>query len=335
MEFPRLLSCPWVVRALAPLEAGYRLGLRLDDCRRRRHVAAGVWPQRLPCRVISIGNLVVGGVGKTPLVEAIAREWLRRGGRPAILSRGYRGGAGGNDEYRLLVRRLAEVPHRQHPDRYRAGLELLRERPDIDLILLDDGFQHRRLHRDLDLVALDLTRPFGYGHCLPRGLLREPWQALGRADAFILTRGEDCSPIKRAIVETFLRERFPRTPRIAARLRFEGLRGPSGASGDMAPSRRWAAFAGIGNPDAFFRSLPLWGIQPVAARSYPDHHGFTAADLEHLVTWARSQRADALVCTEKDGVKLEALPGFAELALPCYQVQIGFDLGQPHPLDLR
>lgn len=334
MELARILSSRPLSRALAPFEAVYRLGVRLNDRRHDRRVARGEWPLRLPRRVVSVGNIVAGGVGKTPLVEALAREFRRRGHRPAILSRGYRGGVGGNDEYRLLVRRLGEVPHRQSPDRYRAGLALLEERPETDVFLLDDGFQHRRLHRDLDLVAIDLTRPFGYGHCLPRGLMREPWTALARAHAFVLTRVEDCSPPKRAMVETFLRERFPQAPRIEAHLRFEGLRGPNGRVQAKAEARRWVAFAGIGNPDAFFRCLPTWGIEPIAVRSFRDHYRYADADLHHLVAWAAAQGADALVCTEKDGVKLEALPGFATLPLPCYQVQVGFDLGSPHPLDL-
>lgn len=344
IDLPRLLQSRVVSALLLPLEAGYRLGLRVHERKLERRFASGEWPLRLPRPVISVGNLVAGGAGKTPVVEALAKAWVARGGTPAILSRGYgapnakTSAAGekatGNDEFRMLARRLPGVPHQQNPDRYAGGLALLAERPDVDLLILDDGYQHRRLHRDVNLALIDLTRPYGYGHCLPRGLLREPWSALSRADAFVLTRGEDCSETKRAIVTTFLRERFPRTPRIEADLQFDGLIGPTGEALSVPEGRTWAAFAGVGNPQAFFRNLPSWGIRPVAVRSFPDHYRFQVSDSTSLQAWAREHGADALVCTEKDGVKLAELPGFSELAVPCYQTSIHFDLGTPHPLDL-
>ncbi|MEE8143016.1 MAG: tetraacyldisaccharide 4'-kinase [Planctomycetota bacterium] len=319
---------------LATFESLYRLGVDVENWRRRRQQRRGAWPQRLPRPVLSVGNIVAGGAGKTPVVEALAREWRSRGGHPAILSRGYRGGPQGNDEYQLLRRRIPQVPHRQNPRRYQAGLELLAEHPEIDLFLLDDGFQHRRLHRDLDLVLLDATRPLGYGHCLPRGLLREPWSSLRRADAFLITRQEEASPQKVAILRTFLRQYFRGVPLSTARARCDGVRDPHGVSMALPAEKRWAAFAGVGNVWAFFRTLERLGLPLAGTRSFADHHRYRAAELVELSRWAQSLGADALICTEKDGVKLEGHVGFGELAPPIYQLQFRFEIGSPHPLDL-
>ena len=324
---------PWFSRLLAIPEGCYRLLVALDVRRAERRRARGDGPRRLPRPVVSVGNIVAGGSGKTPVVEAFAREWLRRGGRPAILSRGYRAGPHGNDEYQLLCRRLPGIPHVQDPDRFRGGERVLREHPGVDLFLLDDGFQHRALHRDLDVVILDATRPLGYGHLLPRGYRREPWSALRRADHILLTRLDGVSSQKLEILRTFLREQFPRIPVSDVEMISEGLRAADGeVRNDGFPT--CVAFAGIGNPRAFFTGLRRQGYEVVDTRSFPDHHSFDEDDLHDLKSWAAERGASALVCTEKDGVKLERLPDFARGSPPIYQLRVHARIADPHPLHL-
>jgi tetraacyldisaccharide 4'-kinase len=141
--------------------------------------------------VISIGNLTLGGTGKTPMVEFVCRWFLQRGKRPIILSRGYRAAGGCNDEARLLQSNLPEVPHLQGKDRVALARHAC-EHFAPDVLVLDDGFQHRRLARDLDIVLIDCTEPFGYGRIFPRGLLREPIGSLRRAGLVVLSRADQC-----------------------------------------------------------------------------------------------------------------------------------------------
>ncbi len=195
-DYKRLISgelrglLPAAARAcLRPLSWVYRAAVSV----RNRAYELGL----LPCYqagvpVISVGNITAGGTGKTPMVEYLCRRLCTAGWRPAIVSRGYGARAGPNDEALLLAANLPAVPHVQEPDRVAGAREAI-ERHGCDIIVLDDGFQHRRLRRDLDLVLIDCTNPFGYGYLLPRGLLREPLAGLRRADAIVLTRAE-CLP---------------------------------------------------------------------------------------------------------------------------------------------
>ena len=325
------LGDAWWGRVLGRiLEPLYRLGLAYDQ--RRMAKAAR---RRLPVPVISIGNLTVGGTGKTPVVEAIARAHLRRGGTPGILSRGYKGkknaqnGQSGNDEFALLARRLPGVPHVADRERSAGGMDLLRQHPTVDLILLDDGFQHRVLDRDLDLVLIDATHPFGGGHCLPAGWCREPWTALERADAILITRGEQISPGARQELFAFLKDQFPDTWLGISKREVEGYR--DARRGDVTLTSLpedgpITAFCGIGNPEAFFASLSELDVPVVAKQSFRDHHDYTAADLDRLRAEARRCGAVSLLTTEKDGVKLEALPNFADPDLPVIQVRMKNDL---------
>ncbi|MDE0959636.1 MAG: tetraacyldisaccharide 4'-kinase [Planctomycetota bacterium] len=278
----------------------------LDHWRHRRREAAGEWPLRLPVPVISIGNITVGGTGKTPLTEAIARHWLGRGGHPGIVSRGYRGGADGNDEHRMLVRSLPGVPHQQHRCRHTAGLQLLAAHPELDLILVDDGFQHRRLHRDLDLVLIDARRPLAGGHCLPLGRLREPWHHLARADHLILTRVERCQGIELANTIGFLRQWFPSRPRTLASTEVAEVRSLGSAAIPPAGSRV-VGFCGIGDPNSFQQTLTDHGWNLIGLESFRDHHRYRRSDLARLNRRAGQQGAVALVCTAKDAVKIEPL----------------------------
>lgn len=327
-------------RVLTPLlslcERAYRWGQRRSARRHEARVLRGELPLRLPKPVVSVGNIVAGGTGKTPVVEALAREWLRRGGQPALLSRGYRSGVDGNDEYRLLKRRLPEVPHFQNRDRWRGGRELLAAHPEVDLFILDDGFQHRRLHRDLDLVLLDGTRPFGYGRCLPRGLLREPWPGLARADAFVLTRIDQANPDKLRMLRSFLAERFPKTPVFDVEPTYGDLFGAKETcSLERARERSWGVFAGIGNPEAFFQAARDLGLPVEITRSYPDHHPYGSRELASIAQWGRERGVDALLCTEKDGVKLRGLAAYPTVTPPIYELPLAVSFGgDAHPIDL-
>lgn len=299
----RPLSLPDLV--LAPLEGIYRSLISLDSWRHQRRVARGDWPLYLDRPVLSVGNIVSGGTGKTPVVEALARHWLRHGGRPGILSRGYRSRDGHNDEFAMLKERLPGVPHRQHADRYAAGRQLLGEHPEVDLVILDDGFQHRRLHRDLDVVLLDALDPLGGGHCLPRGWLREPPRRLTMADHIILTRVERCQGTQLQETRTFLDQYFGGIPRLESRIRAEGLATLSGKPAGDVSKMKVACFCGIGQPDSFFELLASLGAEILGTRTFADHHRYRRGQLRDLRRWGRDLGADALLCTEKDAVKFD------------------------------
>jgi tetraacyldisaccharide 4'-kinase len=265
---------------------------------------------RASCPVVCVGNITAGGTGKTPMVEWIADQLVRRGRKPAILSRGYGARRGPNDEALLLAERLPDVPHLQHPDRVMSARAAVAQHG-ADFLLLDDGFQHRRLARDVDVVLLDATNPFGFGHLLPRGLLREPVSALRRADMILLTRcglvTDDALHRLRARVESL-------APEVAVG---EVVEEPFSVvalhTGDEAPVASIGgvsamAFCGIGNPAAFFRLLESLGVRLVATRVFPDHYGYGVADLEAVADAARAAGASCLLTTHKDAVKLAALP---------------------------
>ena len=307
---------------LGPLEGLYRSIVALDGWRHRRRIRAGQWPLRLDRPVLSVGNIVAGGTGKTPVVEELARQWLRLGGHPGILSRGYRSYEGWNDEFHLLRCRLPGVPHRQHPDRYRAGLQLLTDHPEVDLLILDDGFQHRRLHRDLDVVLVDSLDPFGGGHCLPRGWLREPWRSLARADHILITRVERCQPAQLQETRTILGQYFGSIPRHESRTRIEGLTTLDGTSAGGLSALRLACFCAIGHPQSFFDLLRSKGARVLGVRTFRDHHRYRSHHLRELRRWGRDLGADALVCTEKDAVKIQMLPPPLEEGLPLLKLRI-------------
>jgi tetraacyldisaccharide 4'-kinase len=283
---------------------------------------------RPPVAVVSLGNLTLGGTGKTPGVEYVARFYRDRNLRVAILSRGYGSVGGRNDEALVLEENLPDVPHLQGADRVQlaqiAALEL-----ESEILVLDDGFQHRRLARDLDLVLLDATDPWGPGYLFPRGFLREPPASLGRAGVVMLTR---CDQVKRSVVDD-LRQRVARYAGQAAIVEtvhrpMELLNGEhqSAPIGELA-GRPVAGFCGIGNPDAFRQTLASLEADVVAFRTFPDHHAYTRADVEDLRTWAGQQVADCMiVTTQKDMVKLRLsrLSGRSLWALRiCLQVERG------------
>ncbi|MEC9476375.1 MAG: tetraacyldisaccharide 4'-kinase [Planctomycetota bacterium] len=323
----------WPEFLLRFLELLWRAGVRIVSWRRGIRESSGNWPLRLPVPVISVGNIAVGGTGKTPVTAALARYWLARGGKPGIVSRGYRGEGTGNDEYLMMKKRLPEVPHFQNRCRYEAGKELLEHHPETDLILLDDGFQHRRLYRDLDLVLLDGADPLGGGHCVPLGLLREPWKNLSRADHLILTRVERCDERRRAQSLAFLQQWFPGIRRWLAETEVLEMRSLSGGQVPRPPDSIYACSA-IGDPDSFRSTLESQGWNVVGATSFRDHHRYSRPDLVDVDRQARALGANFIACTAKDAVKIEALesPGGTAL-LPILVQEIDTTLDVEHLLE--
>jgi tetraacyldisaccharide 4'-kinase len=274
-------------------------------------------PRRLDGTVISVGNLTVGGTGKTPMVLWIAQRLLAEGKRVGILTRGYKGAkqsqtlTGTSDEVRLLKARLGgQVPFGVGPNRYESGQRLAKE--GVEWFVLDDGFQHLQLARDVNVVLIDATKPFGGGKVLPAGRLREPRSALGRADIVVITRSQHA-----AAVESVIR-RYSAAPIFYAEPRLDEIRIWRGAyPGEVDPQARIKkvfAFCGIGNPSAFVSNLQEWGFQVAGHKFFRDHHRYMQRDAREIERAARAAGCEALICTEKDIFNLGDV-SFGELDL--------------------
>ena len=327
-------------RSLMPLAGLYGAGARL---RRRAFQHGWLKSRHLSRPVISVGNLTVGGSGKTPLVAQVAEILLRNGYRPAILTRGYRRERGADlialeprpersaesrtvgDEPALLARALPQVPIVICADRFRAG-QVAEERFGVDVHILDDGFQHFMLARDVDLVAIDVTQGVLHDALLPAGRLREPVSALARADIILLTRVEIQDP---APVEEEVHRINPRASifRCATGLRAMIAAGSTCAiEPDDYRGRPVFAFCAIGNPAAFFADLRRWGFSPVSEIAFRDHHVYTREDIQHLNKAAREKGAAAFLTTEKDVMNL---PSRSEFALPVLACTIQTEISEP------
>jgi len=257
--------------------------------------------------VVSIGNLTTGGTGKTPMVAAVANWFVDRGKHPVILSRGYRALENSlNDEKLVLDQLCPNVPHLQSPNRVKSAAEACAAHG-ADILILDDGFQHRRLARDLDIVLIDALDPWGADHLLPRGFLREPKSALKRADLVVLTRADHCAPGQKTRLLAEIERSWHGGAPVEAAFNPVGLANAAGETiGTQSVAGNVAAFCGIGNPDGFRETLRGAGLGArfVEYRSFPDHHHYTSNDLADLARWAASLRADALITTQKDLVKI-------------------------------
>jgi tetraacyldisaccharide 4'-kinase len=279
------------------------------------------WLQRarLDAPVVSVGNLTFGGTGKTPTVVELVRDLVRIGRRPAVLTRGYKRRDGNQvviigpepkqgvdevgDEPLEMARRLPGVPVVVDADRERGGNEALRWGADV--VVLDDGFQHLRLERDLDLVLIDAGDPWGGGRLPPLGRLREPLTALRRASAVLITKvPADWRPVV-AEIETAIDRLAPTLQVFVSRLRARRVRVPGDGwqPAEVLRRRRVLAFAGIGRPSGFADTLSDAGAEIVDRRWFPDHHAYAAADLIEVV--AAAEKAGAVpVTTAKDATKL-------------------------------
>jgi tetraacyldisaccharide 4'-kinase len=279
--------------------------------------------------VVSVGNLTVGGTGKTPMVEWISRYFRQHGVRVAILSRGYRAAADGrNDEALELELALPDVPHLQNPDRVASGVVAVTELAS-QLLVLDDGFQHRRLWRDFDIVLLDATEPFGYDRLLPAGTLREPVDSLDRAHVVVLSRADMLAPEERDAIHRRVEALNSRAIWCEVQHRPTALLAADGSSQPFAAAagKSVAAFYGIGNPAGFRHTVESLGCRTTAWREFPDHHAYDRADVESLATWVQSSQAELALCTRKDLVKIRA-PSLGGVPLRAVTVELNFLHGQ-------
>ena len=279
----------------------------------------------LPCTVISVGNIASGGTGKTPVVIWIAKALLDAGRRPAILLRGYHrqektpathvvsdgrkilaSVETSGDEAVMIARELPSVPVLIGKNRHEAGCHALRElKPDV--LILDDGFQHRKLERNLDIVTVDATQPFGTGKLLPAGTLREPVSVLRRADLIMLTRVdmvESTGKIREDIAKL-----VGDTPIIESRhepTRLYRLGGGGNVDFCTLKGKNLLAVCGIGNPAMFAETLRRYAPDSIELLPFPDHHQYSRADVARIQLEAKDAGADYVVTTRKDELKLSA-----------------------------
>ncbi|MBF0345185.1 MAG: tetraacyldisaccharide 4'-kinase [Nitrospirae bacterium] len=295
--------------------------------------------RRLSQRVVSVGNITLGGTGKTPAVIAIAQEALRRGLRPCVLTRGYRGKNRGpclvskgngpllnvaeaGDEPVLMAYRLPNVEIVKGPDRYVAA----RLSEGADVFILDDGFQHFGLYRDVDVVLVDGLKGFGNGRLFPLGPLREPLEQLRRADVIVTTRQDNTGG---GSIQTLCSQAGVKCPEditlevYNAAHRPSSLRSTDGRSIPLSAITGSAVFAfcGIGNPDAFGRTLQSTGAVVAGLMAFPDHHRYTASDLKKIIK--KSDDTQWIITTEKDIIKIGQYP-LAERIL-CLSVDFDID----------
>ncbi len=308
MKIPPLAS-----HALLPLSWLYRCAV---SARNLAYTVGLARPFLLDAAVISVGNITVGGTGKTPMVMYLAQNLLARGKNVGILSRGYRGraaaepGARNEDQGRSAWSDETWMLRRALGPRVRIGVgaerlthALALRKEGIDWFLLDDGFQHRQLARDVDIVLVDSLNPFGNGRLLPSGPLREPLSSLSRADIIVITRSGD-----HAAAETQIRK-FTSAPIFHAGTDLKEVV-PSVESLERGDSAAWLgknvfAFCAIGNGDAFFHDIQRWGMTLKGQLAFRDHHRYTVRDVQEIERRASEAGAELLLCTDKDTFNLQ------------------------------
>ncbi len=319
----------WPLARIWSSAAGWN---RHRNLRRRR---------KLDAAVISVGNVTMGGTGKTPCVLYLAEQMRRAGRQPGILTRGY--GRHSVDKHLILepgaqaktaqtgdepqiFLRSAVAPLGIGADRFETGRRL-RERFGTDVLILDDGFQHVRLDRQVDIVLIDALSPFGGGDVFPLGRLREPLDALGRADAFVITRS-DCAPgtwdIGRA-----LRRYNPHAPVFRARSVpdhwVEAVTGLQIPPREL-PFSRAAAFCGLGNPESFWNILDGLGIEIADRVAFGDHHAYRASEMRRLARQFLAAKAEAALTTEKDAINFCEGSTALMTPLPVYWLKIRMEI---------
>ena len=279
------------------------------SARDRRKKAARA--RKLPVPAVSVGNITTGGTGKTPVTIELLKFFRNR--KVGALTRGYGRSSSENVMFRpgdeipaaitgdepQLFMHAAQVPIGIGKDRYSAGMDLL-EAADVGMLILDDGFQHLQLKRDFDLVLIDALRPFGGGHLVPLGRLREPLGGLARADAFVITRSDEAPNID--AIESILKRWNNTAPVFRASTVPVGWHSSDGAEPEL---QRTVAFCGLGNPQAFWKTLRGMGITPAACYDFDDHHRYSPSELRRLARHARDMGAHVLLTTAKDAINLE------------------------------
>ncbi len=283
-------------------------------------------PRRLNCKVISIGNITLGGTGKTSLVEYIARYLKNQGHKVAILTRGYKrritqyairlpAGRQGNTQYEtmgdepyMLAKNLGDTPVLVGEDRIRAAHQAI-DNEQADTVVLDDGFQQWRIKKDLEIVTIDATNPFGNCHLIPRGILRQPLSSLGRADVFVLTKTNLVPNIKDT--RDFLAHINPKA------LIFESIHQPLGfykidepnelLSLEIFKGKSAALFSGIGDPDSFEKIIKNLGIKIGLSLRFRDHYNYNQEDLDEIIKISKDKNIDLIITTQKDAVRISNL----------------------------
>ncbi len=327
----RSVPCRPGPASLSLVSALWRTGTRWD---RRRKLAGR---KSLGKRVVSIGNITTGGSGKTPMIQWLAGELKANGLRPAILTRGYRRrspeatlvlAAGSRvapdltgDEGQIYLH-AGSADLGIGADRFTVGCAL-EERLAPDVFLLDDGFQHWRLHRDVDVALIDALDPFGGCRVVPEGRLREPLESLSRADVFVITRSDAC--VRTDAIESVLRTHNRRAPIFRSRVVPRRWVDAGSGSTFAVESRKFtsvAAFCGLANPAAFWRTLEALGIAAPVRWGFGDHHVYGLVEIRRLAARAASAGVDALVTTEKDAMNLAG--GVCDF--PLYYLEIGIEM---------
>jgi len=280
--------------------------------------------------VISIGNITAGGTGKTPLVIWVCRFLAERGLKVAILTRGYKsGGDVLSDEPAILARSCPRAAVVVEADRVAGGRAAV-SRHGAQVMVMDDGFQHRRLARDLDIVTIDATRPFGNKRVLPAGLLRDPVSSLRRAHAAVITRSDQLPEYRVTKIENQLRQINPnmaicRSVHHPTQL---GTLGNRLTSIEDVKAKNVFVFCGVGNPEAFVTTVQGLGCNIVGERFFDDHHRYTARDGAALREQARSVQAEMAITTEKDWNKAALLMPPSEVIFAYLAVELRFVSGQ-------
>lgn len=273
---------------------------------------------KVPAAVVSIGNITTGGTGKTPLVAWLCNHFIGKGIKTAVLTRGYKKKGDVADEPAMLTKAVPSIIVIVNPDRV-AGAEKAISEHNAKLLVMDDGFQHRKLARDVNIVAIDATVPFGNEKILPAGLLREPLDSLSRADAVVITRANQNSPemideIKRRITKIKPDMVFAAAvhkPKYVKLIKDRQL--PL----EQLKDKRIYAFCGIGNPNAFFQTLTDMTLNIVGKKVYNDHHLYTNDDIEAIYEDARYNKAEFVITTHKDWIKT------ALLSMDRFQIPFG------------
>lgn len=291
---------------------------------------------RAGAKVISIGNITVGGTGKTPLVIWLCNLLQQKNVRCAILTRGYRTTQDRQDEPAILSESCPQAKVIVNPDRVAGAAEAV-DKFGAQVLIMDDGFQHLRLARDLDIVTLDATRPFGYGRLLPAGLLREPITALARADAVVITR---CDQVK----ETELAELEQKLQQINSNMIIaRSIHAPICAKStknkeinlESLKNKKVLVFCGIGNPQAFLNTIDALGCNVVDCRVYNDHHFYNFDDVANIYEQATRSRVELILTTQKDWTKIVRLNVLREeMPIAYLAIELKFISGEDKLRDL-
>lgn len=317
--------------ALAPLSLLYGVATRT---RRTLYKTGILRIHKIDAPVISVGNLTTGGTGKTPLVEWTARQIANEGKRVCILTRGYGRKEPGRrvlvsdgtsimadattagDEPLLLAYNLLGLAAVICDSDRVAAARWAQEHLQSEIFILDDGFQYLRLARDLNIVVIDATNPWGGGRLLPRGRLREAPVELARADCIVVTRADPAIPTHD--IESRVRQLAGERPIIRSWAKIKQIRSLKEDAGQPAVLDKIGAFCGIGNPHSFFNDLERAGYSLGYSRAFPDHHWYRQSDIDQMLDEARRQNASTLLTTGKDAVKVRSL----RFDLPCFVVEI-------------